>query len=449
MTAPLRALQLAPPPPNGTLIESCNHTLWSLEVSDNYTYANFTNDTVIVQGYLFNIYYYDNLSRPVICAYIINTSPVDLGFVLQARVGTIVTILVVTSVSIIHSAALLVTYTLFKEMRTLPGQVIMNLVTAFLVGDLIVVVLWSLFLKLIFSDWIIIVQSYFFSARFVWMCLAGFEMCRHIHNGMRMKWDSKRRKQKLLISYLLIGWGVPLLLIIVMAATHFRSEKNNSVIQRLFGIGGYFTVIIPIGITLLFNVGIVIFVSIIIRRTINRRSQYKALLRRGTPNFTRVFLIILTVLGFGWFFVFILFAIINEINNTVVIILVFLTATQPIFVTIAFLGTKKVIRKYLVLFGCKEEVVEPKIIQKKSAISRVFSMLFSDRSFEYVHTRDLQRFHRHRRARLSTSSSTCTTGSYVEKATDEEMNTQYMENLERGRGSMLEIVIERIKETTV
>ena len=115
MTAPLRALQPAPPPPNGTLIESCNHTLWSLEVSDNYTYANFTNDTVIVQGYLFNIYYYDNLSRPVICAYFTPTSPVDLGFILQVPVGTIVTILVVTSVSIIHSAALLVTYTLYSR----------------------------------------------------------------------------------------------------------------------------------------------------------------------------------------------------------------------------------------------------------------------------------------------------------------------------------------------
>ena len=347
-------------------------------------YTNFSNDTVIVQGYRFDIFYYDNLSRPVICAYVTYPSPMDP--LLQASVGIVVTILVVTSVSIIHSAALLVTYTLFKEMRTLPGQVIMNLATAFLVGDLIVVVLWSLYLKEITSDWIIIIQSYFFLARFVWMCLAGFEMCRHICNGIRMKWDSKRGKQKLLISYLLIGWGVPLLLIIVMAATHFRSKRNNDVIQRLFGIGGYFTVIIPIGIALLFNVGIVIFMSILIRRIIKTRSQYKALLRSGTPNFTRVFLIILTVLGFGWCFVFILSIIRNEINNAIVLMYVFLTAPQPIFVTIAFMGTKKVIRKYLVLFKCKKEVAEPKIMQRKSTLfSRAFSILLSDRSFGDTH----------------------------------------------------------------
>ena len=58
-----------------------------------------------------------------------------------------------------------------------------------------------------------------------------------------------------------------------------------------------------------------------------------------------MFLIILTVLGFTWIFA--LVALTRAQNVILITIIVVMNASQPIFVSIAFIGTKKVLKEYL------------------------------------------------------------------------------------------------------
>ena len=382
------ALQPALPSSNDTLTEDCEYSFWSLETSDPYFYL--TNDSVIVYGFFFNVSFYDNFSRPVICAYIVYSGAGGAA-ILQANDSVVITILVVTVLSIVHSAALLVTYTLFSELRTLPGQVIMNLAASFLAGDIGVIILWSLQLNNIVSTWILIILSHFFLVRFMWMCLAGFEMCRHIFGAVQFKRDSKEKKVKLLVGYLVIGWVGPILFTIVMAGTHFMSKSAE--MQILFGIGGYFTTIVPLAIALIFNVSLLIILSLIIRKVVKKSNQYRSHLHSGSPNFTRVFLTILMVLGLGWFSLFI--AVPHAESDSAQIIFILFSASQPIFVSLAFLCTKKVLNRYRVFFRCYKENNEASATTERKTpqyIPQILLQLFPEAKFREMKKRCLYFF---------------------------------------------------------
>jgi len=121
----LRGCEVVEPPSNWTdLLGPCPFSYCALEEGDNYTLL--VDGTVAAVGTLhYNVSYYDNLSRPVICREKEATTE-PLSTVLFAVLA------IAIMLSIIGSVSLLVTYSLFKELRTLPGQVIMNLAAAFL-----------------------------------------------------------------------------------------------------------------------------------------------------------------------------------------------------------------------------------------------------------------------------------------------------------------------------
>ena len=371
----LKGFEEIDPPPNRTDIrESCPHVFLLLFDTDNYTLVE--NGTALwIQGYYFNVSFYDNFSRPVICAYVINPSPLT-----DFSSAVLITAVSITSLSILASMALLITYTLFRTLRTFPSKVIMNLAAAFLAGDVCYMVRTSLLFHNKVEDWRIgvVVESYFFYTRFMWMALAGFEMCRNIFNGLQMKFASQRDKKILLMVYVLLGWGVPLLLDAILAAVEFTDNEA----KHLFGIGGYIITLVPISLMLLFNVGVVILLSIMLHSAAVSKSKFNDIIKRRTTNFVRVFLVILTVLGFPWILLFVL--LINGAgSDALVIVYILLNASQPIVVSIAFIGTKKVMRKYLGLCGCKREDKNTKETsgrQKKSR--RLMSLLFASRDIE-------------------------------------------------------------------
>ena len=170
------------------------------------------------------------------------------------------------------------------------------------------------------------------------------------YSGIKLTFASQREKRKLLIVYVLLGWGVPLLLDVILAAVEFSDNRA----KHLFGIGGYIITLVPISLILLFNVGVVIFLSVLLRNAAKRKSKLNDVVKGRSTNFVRVFIVILTVLGFPWVLVFLL-----PINGTgsdiLWIVHILLNASQPLVVCIAFIGTKNVIQKYLGLCGCMKE----------------------------------------------------------------------------------------------
>ena len=397
------------PPLNGTdILQNCSHSFVLLSDADNYTLLE-NGTTVMFQGNYYNVSFYEsssNSSGPVICMDApdqdLSSSPLILALLL-----TVVSLAIIASISllityslfrklrtlpgkvimnlaaaflvgdvgfvfvefllssgrdilaIIASISLLITYSLFRKLRTLPGKVIMNLAAAFLVGDV-----GFVFVEFLLSEaWFQILVGYFFYARFMWMALAGFEICRNIYVGIQLGSDSKGKKNKLLAAYILIGWGVPILPTLITTVVHYASCDPE--IQELLGIRGYVIYSVPIGLTVLFNAGAAIFLSIALRKAAVRQKQFNtAATKRHSTNYGRVFVILLTVLGLTWVssFLFlmktdsvILFAVVSIVN-----------ASQPIFVSIAFIGTKKVIQEYLQLCGCRKKGTESRLSCERS-----------------------------------------------------------------------------------
>ena len=302
--------------------------------------------TIWVEGMpRFPVLYYDEEGRPVICTTVPDLTPDPLPFSL----ALFIIIYITTSLAILGSVALLVTYTLFKKLRTLPGQVIMNLAAAFLAGDILIQIRIAHEHHGTFHTASIALQQALFLARYVWMSLTGIEMCRSLYNGVRLAGDSKYKRWLLLEVYLCIGWGVPAIFLAIMVSVQ---EKGSEEARKWFGVVGYMTNHVPLGITQLINIGVVIFLSVVFWNAAKRQRRLRSSFKKNNINFVRVFLILLTVLGLVWlvFFALLAWRQLLAIN----IIYVLFTVPQPLLVSIAFICTKKVYRMYLQLFGCRK-----------------------------------------------------------------------------------------------
>ena len=322
--------------------------------------------------------------NPVVCVYYNGTTQIVVTSVSD---GLVVTTYLITSFSIIASAILLFTHIIFPSLRTLPSKVIMNLALSFLIGDIVVIIQVSLVLEhpeeTTAINIISLISFYFFYARWMWMAMSGFEMCRTIHVGTQLRFDSEKKRLRIFLTYILVGWSVPLLPVIVMAIVHFKElEGEDFGHVTLFGIGGYVITTVPVGIVVLFNIGTVVYLSYILFKAHQWRLKVSEAIssHKRKTNFTRIFLIILSILGITWFLLLLIYIDSINTNEAVQVFYALFNASQPIFVCIAFVGTKKIYHKYRSLFGHQApDDKETSTIQKRFRNRRLLSFLFTDK----------------------------------------------------------------------
>ena len=340
---------------------------------------------IVQSGTCHDVLYYEDGENPVVCLYILPDNTTTRHVVAKTPA---IFVLVFTSLSVIASAASLVTHLIFPSLRTLPSKVIMNLSTAFLLGDMFYIVQTSLVLDDPSQSSVIepvaIVAYYFFYARFVWMALAGFEMCRTIHVGTQLRFNSAGKRLKIFLLYLIIGWSLPLIPTIIMAVVHFEElEKGRFGGRALFGLSGIVVVFVPVGIVMLFNFGTLLFLSYVLFKAHQWQIKVTDAIKshKRKTNFSRIFIIILSLLGFTWILLFLIY--VDDIQHTdpVLIITSICNTLQPIFVTVAFIATKKVFLKYKNL--CRgereEESLETSAVQNRFSKRRLISFLFTDK----------------------------------------------------------------------
>ena len=322
-----------------------------------------------------------NVILPVVCAY--ENLPSDKRRV-RIPLGPVVFSLFFTSIALICSSAMIITYSLFKQLRTLPGQTVLNLAVAFFVSDTISVMFVSIVLDGHPPDPLLFIfEIGFYHVRFMWMAIVGFEISRHIYLGMTLKFDSPTKKRRILGTYLALGWGAPVIVgIITIAVEYSGAEAHRK--RPLFAANGNIVVFLPIALTLVFNVAVATFLVVSLRRAATRRNKFGSTVTRGTVKFSRVFLIILTVLGLTWFSVFISLTT-SEQSHAMQYIFILLNTTQPIYVCVAFLGNRKTVGHYTVLFGCRKqpdtsELYSSSIILRRR-MSRFISSFRSEREF--------------------------------------------------------------------
>ena len=124
--------------------------------------------------------------------------------------------------SLLGCVAILLTYSLFKELRSLPGKILMNLASAILVASLFT--LSSLFVvdNVAVCRAVAVILHYTYTAEFIWMSVFSFEIARALHQANAVMIRTSAWMEKLgFLSYLVIGWGFPLLVIACTVAVSF------------------------------------------------------------------------------------------------------------------------------------------------------------------------------------------------------------------------------------
>ena len=253
------------------------------------------------------------------------------------------------SLSILGCSLMLLTFVLFKELRTLPGKALMNLSIAILIY-----ILFQLIGSWNSNDGYCVVfaisTQMLVLARFSWITIMLVEIGRTFRNALRMTPDtSEKSKLYLFAAYLLFGWGTPFIITMVTVVVNFTTdfvqyERDSSRTRSVCFIDHLGSVlvafILPIVFSIILNGILFIFISVLIFKA--WRSQSKLQKDKKVP-FLRVYIAVFIVsistcslafiavrMGIDWaWYPFVL-----------------LDTPQGFFVFIAFFFTKKIASLY-------------------------------------------------------------------------------------------------------
>ena len=393
----------------GTSVVNCSGALRTLDESE---YQEMDNNTVLFGGEVVEIVRMDSAGRPVVCVNItgnvslncpagqsllsLNDSQQfeDLGnnsilfndevieivfndsgtvFVCAAQNGTISVNITVTlfsypagyfiltyigcSLSVIGTVLMLLTYSLFKGLRTLPGKLLMNLAATILMSSLFILVggpITAAFPNANLCTSVAVILHFFFLGQFSWMSVMSFEMVRTFNQALKLRTqESNRFKRNLFITYFLIGWGLPLLVTVMSIIVNFTTDglvlygvlsdgtQGRCWINHLES--AIVAFVVPVCLSLLFNFTTFIVVSVYLFMASRAQDKVE---KHNRVSYLRINLAIFTVSGLTWLFGFI--AILAG-TSWAWYVFIILNSGLGFVIFIAFLFTKKVLQLYLSL----------------------------------------------------------------------------------------------------
>ena len=261
------------------------------------------------------------------------------------------------SVSSFSFLLVLVTYSLFKQLRTLPGINLMNFSMAHLLADLLFLLAGSA-TKLTCTI-IAILMHYFFLASFTWMSFIAFETWRTFSTICIQRRNLTRREKCLsLMRRIAVGWLPAFAVVAVCVALHlfdadmflygatstkFCWINNRTALLFVFAL--------PVFIAILFNIVLFSLTVIAIRKTNRqlREATYHAKNRITAAVFVKIF----SLMGFTWIFGFL-----QPLHRSFAYPFVIFTTFVGLYVALAFVFTPKIMSLYrAMLCSNKTEVV--------------------------------------------------------------------------------------------
>ena len=318
-----------------------------------------TNSTILVDGAVFQVLGYSADGQPLVCPNNITTIKKVKEFFVYPP-GYLELTYIGCSLSAIGCALMLVTYGLFKELRTLPSKALMNLALAILVTNLLFLIggpITQAFLDAGLCTAQAIYLHFFFLVQFVWMCLLSFEMVRKFYQAKRMVLDTKKTKRQLLIVYTLVGWGLPLALVTTTTIVNFTA--NNAVLYGVNedgslgscwindSISAIVSFLVPLIITVCFTL---VMFAIATLHIIQASRAEKKFSRESSDNipFLRLNIAIFSTTALLWVFGFIALLIGRSWAWYPFIIL---NSSQGFFICIAFIASRKTLKLYFDLLS--------------------------------------------------------------------------------------------------
>ena len=301
-------------------------------------------------GSVFEIVGYVNDS-PIICTNFTQTGTIEVNMTVISYsypVGLTVLTYVGCFLSVIGCVIVLLTYTLFKELRTLPGKILMNLCAAILATSLFLLVGIPLIaqakkeelcqMTAIFLHWLALSQ-------FSWMTIMSYELARTMIRASKLRnAEANKVKRNILLVYLLIGWGLPTFVILLSVIVNYTSDYIQYGGKGFCWIGDsasfYVAFLTPVILSLLLNGAALFVTSYLLVKAQRGEAKLK---KQNTTSYLRIHLSVFSITGLTWVFGFV--AILAR-DDWAWYIFIILTSTQGFTICVAFLFTQKALSRY-------------------------------------------------------------------------------------------------------
>ena len=335
---------------NGSLNDSFLCEEGSLIRLNHSEFTELDNETLSFGGEVYEVFRYINGS-PVICTNLSQNGTQEIivtVFFYSYPIGIIILTYVGCLLSVIGCVVVLLTYSLFKELRTLPGKILMNLSAAILATSLFLLAGIPLFalaekeelchMTAIFLHWLALSQ-------FSWMTVMSCELARTMIRASRLRQtEAKKVKRNIFLIYLLIGWGTPTLVTGVSIIINYTTDYIQYGEDGFCWIGDpnsfYAVFLTPVTLSLLLN-GVAFFITgyLLVKA---QRGEAK-LQKQQSTSYLRIHLSVFSITGLTWVFGFV--AILAR-DDWAWYFFIILTSTQGFTICVAFLLTKKIFSLY-------------------------------------------------------------------------------------------------------
>ena len=357
--------------------ESTNCLGELINLLDSTAFEFVSTDMLLYGEKPYTVEFNTSNGTPVICVNFTTNGTTKGLFIKSYPAVYLILTYIGCPLSVIGCILILLTYSLFKELRTLPSLILMYLAVAILIGNLLILVGGPVgeMVRVICTP-VAIITHYIFLSQFGWMSLMSTEIARNLYQAFKIKaHESKTYKIKFFVVYTLLGWGIPLLIVLLTVIVNFTTTdlvlygKSKDGTPGRCWINHFASVVIsfvtPLGISLVYNT--IIFVVVTIYLCVSSKSHSKLKSDKKVP-FLRLNIAIFSVSGVTWIFGFL--ALLPQLEWAW-IPFILLNSTQGFIIFVAFLCTKRVALLYLGLFTHHRKVVTESslLIKEESANS--------------------------------------------------------------------------------
>ena len=254
--------------------------------------------------------------------------------------------------------ALIFTYLLFKELRSLPGKNLLSLAVSLALADL----LWAFSTEIASNETscavVAIAIHYFYSVYFAACNVIAYHSCYVFGRSVAILPSAEDENRKFII-YFLVTWFVPALFVVLCIifdeaeafAVDYGVHEGRAVCFLGTKDATLYAFVVPVGFSLLFNVAMFIHVAKQFFKNHKTNSQFLSseLQRKRARENVIICVRLSTLMGFSWLFIF-LHLLMK--SRTVIFLYLFITfvGLQGVFVGVAFVFNRK-------CFGLYRELV--------------------------------------------------------------------------------------------
>ena len=329
----------------------------SIALNDSeYEYAG--DNTVLFRGETLEVQLNTSDGRPVVCVDFTQNGTKSLlrrmsiyppGYEIITFSGC--------GLSLIGCFIVLLTFSLFKELRTLPSKLLMNITLTILVISFVTMLTAS---KIVGNSAVCqvvaIIDHFFILSQFMWMSVMCAEVAHTFYLSTRLIPPSPKHSSRKLLTYTVLSWGVPCVVVIISVILNYSTsnligygkiDSRSCWINHLpSAIVAY---LVPVAISTIAQCILFIFVGIFLFLSSKRKSAEASGQKKSTP-YCRVVFALFFATNIVWVLGFMAVLVRAEWSWYPFVIL---QSFQGFIIFIGFVCTKKVLNLYLTLFSSK------------------------------------------------------------------------------------------------